>query len=228
MIVSNSDNCVINSNNPTTNNITINQTITPAKRFTMSDLTPSYITERLTPVITKEICKSGIGAITELMVEVLLQKDGKYCYYCSDKSRKKFMMLIDHEGKVIEEKDPNAQCLRSIISIPLEEIVSEIAKKHSIKSIQKTYKEVSELKRDGQEFSTALASVLPCDADGIPESMKAQIEAANDVAKIRMLEDRRRDIKTNLIKKEASEDCPYVLKEEKTSALKAYLSRKKP
>lgn len=128
--------CIINNLvvNNTINNIsccTINQTvnnnitINTSKPFTMTDLTREYILERLTPVITKEIVKAGISAITELVVEVLLQKDGKYCYYCTDKSRKKFVMLIDHEGQLIEQKDPNAQCLRSVLIIPLQTIITD-------------------------------------------------------------------------------------------------------
>ena len=100
----------ITQNNPIINNapiavqnitnITNNITINNAQSFTMATLTKDYIIETLTPLITKEIAKQGIGAITEIIVDMLMQKDGKYCYYCTDKSRKQFRMLIDHEGQI--------------------------------------------------------------------------------------------------------------------------------
>ncbi len=180
-------------------NQTINQTvnmnvnITPARPFTMKDLTKDYILTRLAPVLTKEIIKSGMGAITELIVDVLLQKDGKYCYYCTNKRDKKFTMLIDHEGQVIHERDPNAQCLRSILCIPLQKLVGEIASKHEEKKVVAAVGEISELRRDGGAFSVALASILPADSDGVPESMKRMIEdAENDPEAVELEEQRRK------------------------------------
>lgn len=202
--VNNLTGCTINQ---TINNITINT----SKPFTMSDLTREYILERLTPVITKEIVKAGMAAITELIVEVLLQKDGKYCYYCTDKSRKKFVMVIDHQGQIIEEKDPNAQCLRSVLTIPLQTLVASVASKHDLKSIQETYNNVVELKRDGSVFNTTLASALPCDPDGVPECMKARIEAeTSDIKALQHLEDMDKLIKKKQTLKKARELCPSM------------------
>jgi hypothetical protein len=82
------NNGIININNGTVNNITVN--IQP---FTINHLTTDRIISTLTPVITKEVMKAGIGPIVEAVIEVLLKNDGRYCYWCTDKSRKQFKML---------------------------------------------------------------------------------------------------------------------------------------
>ncbi len=192
------------------NNINMTVNVTPARPFTMKDLTKDYILNRLAPVLTKEIIKSGMGAITELIVDVLLQKDGKYCYYCTNKRDKKFTMLIDHEGQVIHEKDPNAQCLRSILCIPLQKLVGEIASKNAEKKVIAAVGDISELRRDGGAFSVALASILPADSDGIPESMKQMIEDAENDPEAEVLEEQRKNLVKRMKQKELLAANPWL------------------
>lgn len=200
---------VTNNNTTITNNNTININI--SKPLTMGDLTKDYIIARLTPVLTKEIIKAGISAITELVVDVLLQKDGKYCYYCSDKSRKKFIMLIDHEGNTIEQRDANAQCLRNILTVPLSTIVGSVAAKDFNKKIAETYESVKDLSKDGADLINTLASTLPNDSDGIPECMRSRIEEAkNDTEGLAEIARLDKIIAINKRKKEARDICPYV------------------
>ncbi len=202
---------IINIGTNTVNNtINMNVNITPSRPFTMKDLTKDYIIATLAPVLTKEIIRSGMGAITELIVDVLLQKDGKYCYYCTNKRDKKFTMLIDHEGQVIHEKDPNAQCLRSILCIPLQKLVGEIASRNEEKKVISAVGEISELKRDGAAFSVALASILPADPDGIPESMKKMIEDAENDPEAEALEEQRRKLFQRMKKKEILAANPWL------------------
>ncbi len=197
-------------NNGTIINQTVNINVTPARPFTMADLTKEYILTRLAPVLTKEIVKAGMGAITELIVDVLLQKDGKYCYYCTNKRDKKFTMLIDHEGQVIHEKDPNAQCLRSILCIPLQRLVGELAVKHEEERVSSAFNEIVELKRDGGTFSCALASILPADEDGIPESMKKRIEEAENDPEALELERMGMAIQKKAAQRKIREENPWI------------------
>ena len=188
----------------------VNINVTPSRPFTMADLTKEYIIARLAPVLTKEIVKAGLGAITELIVDVLLQKDGKYCYYCTNKRDKKFTMLIDHDGQVIHEKDPNAQCLRGIISIPLQRLVGELASKHEERRLQTTFLDVKELKRDGADFSVALASTLPADSDGVPESMKRIMDDVENDPEALELEEKARELEKRWKRKKIEEDYPWI------------------
>jgi hypothetical protein len=188
----------------------MNVNVTPAKPFTMADLTKEYIVATLAPVLTKEIARAGMGAITELLVDVLLQKDGKYCYYCTNKRDKKFTMIIDHDGQIIHEKDPNAQCLRGMISIPLQRIVGELVSKHEEKRLHSTFADVKELKRDGSTFSVALASTLPADSDGVPESMKRIMEDAENDPEALELEEKAKEIERRWKKKQMVEEYPWM------------------
>jgi hypothetical protein len=86
-------NSFINSNNT----FNINNNITMPSTFTIHDLTDDWIVSKLTSVISQEIIKKGIEAITELIVQVVLNRNGQYCYWCTDKSRQKFRMMINHE-----------------------------------------------------------------------------------------------------------------------------------
>lgn len=149
-------------------------------RFTISDLNRKYIIDTLEPLLTTNIIKSGIGSVIQIITEILLQRNGKYCYYCTDKSRKKFVMLVNIDGKTVEQKDPNAHCLRYILTIPLQLIVGNIAKNVQIKSIHTTYKHIEEMKTDGSVFTTKLATLLPSDPEGIPDCMKSRIEEEKD------------------------------------------------
>ncbi len=201
-------------NNIGTQNNTVNINMAPSKPFTMADLTKEYIIATLAPVLTKEIVRSGMGAITELIVDVLLQKDGKYCYYCTNKRDKKFTMLIDHEGQIIHEKDSNAQCLRSIICIPLQRLVGELISKHDERKMQNTFEEVKEIKRDGSCFSVALASTLPADADGIPASMKRIIENVENDPEALELEKKAKDMEMRWRRKRIEQENPWIISED--------------
>jgi hypothetical protein len=142
-------------NNGTVNNI-VNNTINNNIRidvhpFTVDQLTSKYIISKLTPVITKEVMKAGISPITELIIELLLKNDGKYCYWCTDKSRKQFKMLINSDGEMSIKDDPNAFNLRTIISFPLKLITLPFAadKKASQSTID-TYNELQNIRLQGQ------------------------------------------------------------------------------
>ncbi len=209
------DGIAIGTNHGTINidastNNTININVTPARPFAMADLTKDYILTTLAPVLTKEIVKAGMGAITELIVDVLLQKDGKYCYYCTNKRDKKFTMLIDHDGQVIPEKDPNAQCLRSILCIPLQRLVGELAVRNEEKKVSSIFNEMIELKRDGGTFNCALASILPADAEGIPDSMKKRIEEAENDPEALEMERLNIEIQRKAIQKRIKEENPWI------------------
>lgn len=192
-VVAQTINQIANQTNNHINNYTINNSI---KAFTIQDLTNEYIISTLTPVITKEICRSGIEAITEVVVQALLQKDGKYCYYCTDKSRKKFKMLVDHEGKVIEDNDPNARYLRSILSIPLMKIVGVVAETHPGPKSLASGKAVSRLNLDGKGFISTLSATLPSTHEGIPEVLRELYEKSQDSVEWNRLEKKR--LKLNL------------------------------
>ncbi len=212
-VTNNTFNAQVNTfNGPVTNNLTqtININVAPSKPFTMADLSKEYILATLAPVLTKEIVKAGMGAITELIVDILLQKDGKYCYYCTNKRDKKFTMLIDHEGQIIHEKDPNAQCLRSILCIPLQRLVGELAVKHEEKRVSSAFKEIVELRRDGGAFSSALASILPANAEGIPESMKKRIEEAENDPEMVELERMGIEIQKRANQKRIRDENPWI------------------
>lgn len=166
------NNGTININNGTVNNITVN--IQP---FTINHLTTDRIISTLTPVITKEVIKAGIGPIVEAVIEVLLKNDGRYCYWCTDKSRKQFKMLFDSDGKPIIRDDPNAKNLRTILSIPLQLILGPyVTDRKSSKSLKETFNEVSSLKVDGAGFITALASALPKSPDGDIDELMRRVE----------------------------------------------------
>lgn len=178
---------------------TVNNTI---KAFTIQDLTNEYIIAKLTPVITKEICKSGIGAITEIIVQTLLQRDGKYCYYCTNSSKKKFAMLIDHEGRVIENNDPNALYLRSILSIPLMEIVGIVVEKNTTEKTVQTHEDIENLDIDGKTFTCALAATLPNSPEGMHEALKEIFEKSKDPEARMRLHQKRLELKLKYKKDE--------------------------
>lgn len=181
-VINNNIDSKIDSNTNNTNNITNTNVIDPdiEKTFNMTDLNKQYILECLTPVITAEIAKQGMEAITEVVVDVLLQQDGKYCYYCTDKSRKKFVMIVDYKGEILHQKDPSAKSLRNILVVPLKEIIGNLIEKHQTKALRETYKTVKSLKTNSDSFTASLAARLPSDPDGIPECMKDMV---NDAAK---------------------------------------------
>jgi hypothetical protein len=181
-------------NNGTINHInnTVNNTIILADSgpFTIHKLTEDYIISKLTPVITKEVMKSGINSITELIIELLLINDGKYCYWCTDKSRKQFKMLINSDGEVSVKDDPNAVSLRTIMSIPLRLITLPlVSNKNTLKAVMATYDEIKKIGKEGSEFVNALASALPRTPEGLDPQTKAIADANRSPANLKKLEE---------------------------------------
>lgn len=178
-----------NITNIDTLNVTINNNTT--KQFTLSDLTPTLITSLLKPVITKKVLSEGMPSVTNVIIDVLLQRDGKYCYYCTDKSRKVFKMLLNQEGEVIESVDPNATHIRTLITQPLRKIVGDIEniqnKNDPIKKTKEeltkeelynlTCREIINLRNEAESFKTAMANNLPPSSDGLHPAARAQQEA---------------------------------------------------
>jgi len=172
IIINETVNITNNINNGTINNIHVD--IHP---FTIDRLTSEYIIAKLTPVITKEAMKAGVGHITELIIELLLKNDGKYCYWCTDKSRKQFKMLINSDGEVSVKDDPNAFNLRSIMSFPLKFITLPFAAdKKAGKSTINTYNELQNIKLSGDSFVSSLISGLPKIPDGINSQLTARAD----------------------------------------------------
>jgi hypothetical protein len=202
------------------NNNTVNNTIILADSgpFTIHKLTEDYIISKLTPVITKEVMKSGINSITELIIELLLINDGKYCYWCTDKSRKQFKMLISSDGEVSVKDDPNAVSLRTIMSIPLRLITLPlVSNKNTPKAMIATYDEIKKIDKEGSEFMTALASALPRTPDGLDPQTKAIADANRSPANLKKIEELEAKLEFNkkrraLLDSGASEeDIPWIL-----------------
>jgi hypothetical protein len=170
-------------NNSIVNNTIIVSDVSP---FTIHQLTDDYVASKLTPVITKEVMKLGMTAVTELIIELLLMNDGRYCYWCTDKSRKKFKMLINSDGEINVKNDPNALSLRTVMSVPLKRIAVKLAAadKNATKSIMQTYEEIKNLKLEGSSFVTALASALPPSPDGVDPKIKEMSELSESDPKI--------------------------------------------
>jgi len=189
------NNGTINVTNNTTNNIRVD--IHP---FTVDRLTKEYIVSKLTPVITKEVMKAGITSITELIIELLLKNDGKYCYWCTDKSRKQFKMLINSDGEVSVKDDPNAFNLRTIISFPLSLITLPFAAdKQASKSVIETYEEIQNVKLDGSSLAMALASGLPKTPEGgVDPQLQARAELeASDPEELERMAKLKKQVKAN-------------------------------
>jgi hypothetical protein len=188
----NINNGTINNTINHINNNTVNNTIILADTgpFTIHKLTEDYIISKLTPVITREVLKSGINSITELIIELLLINDGKYCYWCTDKSRKQFKMLINSDGEVSVKDDPNAVSLRTIMSIPLRLITLPlVSNKNTPKTMMATYDEIKKLESEGGGFMNALASALPRTPDGLDPQTRAIAEANKSPSNMKKIEE---------------------------------------
>lgn len=153
-ITNNTINNTINSNN--TYNVTQNITF----NYSLSNLTTKSITAILKPLLTRDIIELGMPAITDIVIDEILQKDGQLCYRCTDRSRKKFMMLVDDKGTIIEKIDSQANTLRNIIHLPLIVLTDKYINddNHDVKN---TAKQILELNRDGKEFINELSYKLP-------------------------------------------------------------------
>ena len=194
-------------NNIINNNGTINNILVDVHPFTIDHLTSEYIVSKLTPVITKEVMKAGINPLTELIIELLLKNDGKYCYWCTDKSRKQFKMLINSDGEVSVKDDPNALNLRTIISFPLKLITLPFASDTKAgKSTLETYDEIQNIRLQGSSFMTALASALPKSPDGIDPHIKARAELeASDPEKLAQIAKMEKQLEINKRRKRLAE-----------------------
>lgn len=200
-------------NNNTTNVVNNTIIVSDINPFTIHQLTDDYVVSTLTPVITKEVMKLGMTAVTELIIELLLMNDGRYCYWCTDKSRKKFKMLINSDGEINVKNDPNALSLRTVMSVPLKRIAVKLAAadKNATKSIMQTYEEIKNLKLEGSSFVTALASALPPAPDGIDPKIKEMSELSESDPKImKEIEDMEKQIELNQRRKLLRKIDPWV------------------
>jgi hypothetical protein len=173
------------SHNKVINNYTINQTINIEcdKIFTIDDLDKKEIITQLTPVLTREILKSGMDRVTDLIIKLILRRDGKYCYWCTDRSRKKFRMMIDHEGHPVMKEDPDAQHLKSILEIPLKIVSSRnlLPSDNPSDDIYATYLNIKTLKgKGGKAFKKSLASKLPTSPGHSPLGRPGWLEEGSD------------------------------------------------
>jgi len=190
----NNINNTISGNNNTINNIHVD-----VHPFTVDKLTSEYIISKLTPVITKEAMKAGAGHITELIIELLLKNDGKYCYWCTDRSRKQFKMLINSDGEVSVKDDPNAINLRTIMSFPLRFMTLPFAAdKNAGKSVMDTHEEFRDLKVNGDGWVTTLSSGLPKTPNGVDPQIMARAELeATDPEKLKQMVRLEEQVKSN-------------------------------
>lgn len=178
----------ITQNHNTVNNIQNNNNTVNISIYSMSSLTPDYIVKMLQPVITKSLMQAGIGAVTEIVVSTLLQKDGKYIYYCADRSRSKFMMLINHNGEVIEEQDPEAARLRSMIVGPLLEVAIPVAAQNATdQSIQETLEGVTDIEERPKIFTNKITSCLASSSDSKSDILSQIIEDATKRKSVAMI-----------------------------------------
>jgi hypothetical protein len=158
------------------NNININLPPT----FTISDLTPAYIEKTLKPLITQAVLEAGMSSLTEVISDGLLQKDGQYCYYSADRSRKKFMMLVNNNGIIEEQSDPESFNLRSLICKPLYKISLPISNINLLNNeIEDTVNKVKNLNgSDGNEFKNELNNILPPTSQGFNPLLRENIMLA--------------------------------------------------
>lgn len=164
----------ISGNNNTVNNNNINITVNIDK-ITLSDFTNEKIISLLKPILNLEIIKSGMSAITEIIVTILFQ-DGRYIYYCTDKTRKVFRMLVNDKGEEITKIDSDAIFLRKLLVIPLRSLVKEIIGNDESEELQKTYNEVKSLCTEGKNFTNDLANFLPSSSESMPDSLLKILE----------------------------------------------------
>lgn len=162
---SNNTNINTNSNNTTNNIININTNL-----FTMENLTQDWIVEKLTPVLTQAVLKQGINAVVELIIQVVLNRDGHYCYWCTDRSRQKFRMLLNHDGEAISKEDPDSRSLRSLITIPLLMVINPLMPPINynktptkLDRIYNSFKNLDSTTSD--DFNKSLARKLPNNSD---------------------------------------------------------------
>jgi hypothetical protein len=158
------------------NNITLNT-------YSITDLTLETMYDALKPVINSQILVQGIGALTELIIDILLQKDGKYIYCCTDRSRKAFKMILNHQGNLIENRDPGAYCIRRLLYQPLNKLIAPIAITDDRKEVQNVYSEIKNLVTDGSGMTNALALSLPSSCEGIPEELLTLINENDEKCK---------------------------------------------
>lgn len=158
------------------NNFNINVT------YSMGNLTTEHIISTLKPILTTQVLKSGMSAVTDIIIDVLLQQDGKYIYYCSDRSRKEFKMLLDHKGEIIEKADPDAIAMRRVLHAPLCELISKLMDGNKDKSIESTVDQLKNLKVDGKKFTNEMACKLPRSPDGIPDELAELFEDSDKFA----------------------------------------------
>ena len=153
-------NTIVNGNN--INNINNNISV-QFNNYTINNLTYDLIVNTLTPLITKAVIEAGMYAITEVIISSLLQKDGKYIYYCTDRSRKKFKMLIDQNGEVIEKADPDAYLLRCMLYGPLRQIVLPLITTEN--SVEDNVNNLNT--SNSSTFQNDLSTLLPNSVEGV-------------------------------------------------------------
>lgn len=150
--------------------------------YTMGNLTTEHIMATLQPILTTQILKDGISALTDVIIDVLLQKDGKYLYYCTDRSRNQFKMLINHKGEIIEKADPEAFIMRRVLHAPLCNLVSKLTEGNKDKAILGTVDLVKNLRSDGKKFTSEMAVKLPSNPEGIPDELADLLEDSDKFA----------------------------------------------
>jgi hypothetical protein len=153
-----------NINNGTVNNTNmLNQVnIFLPQSFTINELTSEYCEKVLKPLIDAASVKS-MGALMDKAVPGLLQKDGKWIAYCSDRSRNSFQLLeMNENGQAIVKKDPNGLKLTRIIQDPLARSVAANMKHAS----EDVIKEI----RDLPSSSAAKDAIK----DRLPSSMESE------------------------------------------------------
>lgn len=183
---------IVNYNGPVTNN-NIQNNINVNVTYTMGSLTPEHIIATLKPLITMQTLKDGMSALTDIIIDVLLQKDGKYMYCCTDRSRKQFKMLLNHKGEVVEKPDSDAFAIRRVLHAPLCDLVNCLTEGVKDKAVVGTAGLVQTLKSDGKKFTDELAIKLPNNCDGVPDELIELFENSDRFA----LEQQERQQKIN-------------------------------
>lgn len=150
--------------------------------YTMGNLTPEFIMKTLKPVLTLKVLQGGMSALTDIIIDVLLQRDGKYIYYCTDRSRKEFKMLINHMGEVVEKADPEAFAMRRVLHAPLCNLVSDMKLDDSDKLIKTTFEEVKNLQTDGKKFTSDISVKLPKEPDAVPDELAELFRLTDEFA----------------------------------------------
>lgn len=155
IIVNNSENTTINSNNVTNNT---NIFLSPV--FCFEDLRTETVMEEYDKGLTLEDVSSNKGAIKVAEVTIgILNKDGKFCYYLPDRNKKNYKMVRKDGSSFRIHDDPKAEKMMSFLYKPFVQVVEDKIADGNI--IQTKKKNASIDIRNNKSFRDNLSKLLP-------------------------------------------------------------------